>query len=487
MPGSGVVGQVSEWVLTRLTKLNRDILAGRRPASDMGSEVASSLLPGLPLPEELEKRQAQQLVVLLGLVGASLGRHYQELDVTHRAEPERAFAPYFVGVERLAFAEYFTRLADRTGTGHPPRDTYASLTRWNVPTTEVWWEGERLAELPGIFDGGTIHTYTGTPDERRFFELIKISESLEAAVNQTLDPLSGDELGVGEDEALRRVGVATLLLTELRRFNNGFAALPASEGLRPEYFMDVFRQYAVHWTAGDIPPSGALDPEAIARDYLLGIRTPSYDAHTEHLLPALLADEREMLSDLSSRPSVPETVLTALRLNQGELEAMSPDELRRTVGRHPVIAALYLLFSAHARMSGVHLKIAKKYLFSPQRQRERAGLGDPGVVSNRLGTTGMDELYLEELTRARHHHPLASLRKIGGEAGLIAGLGQLRAVMPAEFHETVRFRGAGTAESNSIIHRWWSAGQDRGGASGRRSKVGVTVNTGAEENDEHSS
>ena len=42
----------------------------------------------------------------------------------------------------------------------------------------------------------------------------------------------------------------------------------------PEHFMDVFRQFAVHWTADDIPPSGALDPEALKRDFLLGIGIP---------------------------------------------------------------------------------------------------------------------------------------------------------------------------------------------------------------------
>jgi hypothetical protein len=35
--------------------------------------------------------------------------------------------------------------------------------------------------------------------------------------------------------------------------------------------------------------------------------------------------------------------------------------------------------------------LAKKYLFAPQRERNRADAGDTGVVSNRRGTTGMDE------------------------------------------------------------------------------------------------
>jgi hypothetical protein len=106
-----------------------------------------------------------------------------------------------------------------------------------------------------------------------------------------------------------------------------------------------------------------------------------------------------------------------------------------------VLEALYLLLVAHARMSGAHLKIAKKYMFAPQRQRELAGLGDPGVVSNRLGTTGMDEQYLAELTRARHHHTLACLHSLGGsELETLAGLDRVRAAS-AGLDSLIRFAG----------------------------------------------
>jgi hypothetical protein len=244
-------------------------------------------------------------------------------------------------------------------------------------------------------------------------------------------------------EALEYVRLAVVLLAELRRVNAHFAALPPEEGLRAEYFMDVFRQYAVHWTLGDIPPSGALDPEAIARDCLLGVQTPAYQKHTELIFPGLLGTERELLTRLMERPSVPHIALRSLGIDATALAAMSPARLRETVGRHPVLAVLYVLLVAHARMSGVHLKIAQKYLFAPQRQREMAGLGDPHVVSNRYGTTGMDERYLQQLTRARHQHALICLRTLGGsELEAVAGLDQARAAA-ADLGSLVRFTGPG--------------------------------------------
>jgi len=351
------VGRVNAWVVTELPSLNQDILARRRPASDLGAELSRSVLTDLPRPETLTAAQAQQMVVLLGLAGASLARHFQEFYQDFRARPELAFDLYLAGDDAIPFRAYFGRLADRTGTGHCHRDSYAALTRWNVPTTEVWWAGERI--------------------------------------------------DVRDPEALDRIRLAVVLLAELRRVNAHFAALPPGEGLRAEYFMDVFRQYAVHWTRDDIPPSGALDPEAIARDCLPGVQTPACQAHTERIFPALLATGRELLKRLMERPSLPHIALRSLGIPAAALAEMSQARLRETVGRHPVLAALYVLLVSHARMSGVHLKIAQKYLFAPQRQREIAGLGDPHVVSNRYGTTGMDERYLIELTRARHRHALA--------------------------------------------------------------------------------
>jgi hypothetical protein len=435
------VGRANAWVLTELSSLNQDILARRRPARDLGAELSRYVLADLPDPETLTVVQAQQMVVLLGLAGASLARHYQELSRDHRATPGRAFDLCPAGAEAVPFLAYFGRLAERTGTGHCHRDTYAALTRWNVPTTEVWWAGERVAVLAGVFSDGQVRTYTGTADEQRFFELIKVSEAIEGAVNASLMPLSDATLDVRAPEALDRIRLAVMLLAELRRVNAHFAALPPEEGLRAEYFMDVFRQYAVHWTPGDIPPSGALDPESIARDCLLGVQTPAYQAHTELIFPGLLATERELLTRLMERPSVPHIALRSLGIGPTALAEMSPARLRETVGRHPVLAVLYVLLVAHARMSGVHLKIAQKYLFAPQRQREMAGLGDPHVVSNRYGTTGMDERYLQDLTRERHQHALACLRTLGGsELDSMAGLDQARGAA-ADLGGLVRFTG----------------------------------------------
>jgi hypothetical protein len=463
------VNRVNAWMLTKLPNLNQDILAKRRLPSELGTEFARSVLPDLPPPESLPVLQAQQMLVLLGLVGASLSRHYQELDRSHRATPERAFDPYRVGADLVPFLVYFGRMADRTGTGHCHRDSYAALTRWNVPTTEVWWAGERIAVLDGVFSDGLVRTYTGTGDERRFFELIKVSEAIELAINTALMPVSDTTLDVRGPEALDRVRLAAVLLGELRRLNSHFAALPPEDSLRADYFMDVFRQYAAHWTPGDIPPSGALDPEAIARDYLLGVSTTSYETHTKRIFPALLDAERELLAGLMERPSLPETALRSLGLDSSTLAEMSTAQLRETVGRYPVLAALYLLLVAHARMSGVHLKIAKKYLFAPQRQREADGFGDPTVVSNRLGTTGMDEQYLEELTRARHQHVLACLRALGGsELDSLVGLDRVRAASP-DLSGLVRFTGPGAGHSRRV--EWLI--QPRESPENRNSQIGA--------------
>jgi hypothetical protein len=426
-------------VLSRLTALNHGILARKYPSDSFGTELAGAVLGDLPAPATFTVEQAQRMVVLLGLAGASLSRHYQEGDATRRGTPERAFDAFPVGRARIPFRAYFGELTSRTGTGHCHRDSYASLVRWNAPTTEVWWSGARLAVLPGVFDDGLVRTYTGAPDERRFFELVKVSETLELAANAVLAPVHETTVDAHDDEARRRILIAAIVLEALRRVNARFAALPPEAGMRPNHFMDVFRQFAVHWTRGDVPPSGALDPEAISRDFILGTITPAYLTHLDRLLPALLTDEREAVGRLRTRPSLPEVVLRQLRVDRSTLLEASRDQLRAMVGRHPVLAALYLLLNAHARVSGVHLLLAKKFLFAPQSHREAGGLGDSGVVSNRRGTTGMDEAFLEELTRERHRHGLAMLRRVGtAELVSVAGIAQVRREAPADVTDLVR-------------------------------------------------
>ncbi|GAA3227629.1 hypothetical protein GCM10010532_061130 [Dactylosporangium siamense] len=420
---------VAAWVHGPMAELNRDIVARRRPAGEFPAAAAAALSTLAVVPERCTPQEARRLVVLLGLVGAGLGRHHQERDPAHRQRPERAF-DLTAGSDRVPFLDYFARLAARTG--HPQRDAYASLTRWNLPATEAWWGDTRLATLPGEFDDGLVRTYTGERDEVRFLELTKLTETLERAVNGTLAPLAEETVDVCGAEAVHRLGVAAELLDAIRRLNAAFAALPPADGLRAGHFMDVFRQFAVHWRPGDVPPSGALDPEALERDLLLGVDPPGYRRHIARLRPGMLAGEWDRLGVVMDRPGLPELLLARLR-PAGDLAEQSPAGLRVLLGSCPALGALYLVLRAHARVSSTHLMLAKKYLFTPQRDRDRAGVGDTGVVSNRRGTTGMDETALERLTRIRGRHPLTALRRLPtADLESLAGVDVLRAHLRAE-------------------------------------------------------
>jgi hypothetical protein len=403
------VARVNTWCLGVMPLLNRDILQGRRPWTDFRDALTRDVLPPLPAAPACTPAQARRLVVAAGLAGAALGRHYQEGDERNRDTPEAAFDGVAVGPARQPFGTWFTQLAERTGTGHGPRDTYASLVRWNVPAVEVRWAGRQLAHLGSAFDDGQVRSYTGTPDEVRFFGLLKGSEVIERAVNDELMPLSDGAVDLADPEAVARVGRGVVLLDVLRRMNQAFATRSPEEGLRIGWFMDVFRQFAVHWRPGDVPPSGALDAEALIRDLLVGIALPAYPEHLRRVFPGLLAPEREELERLLVRPALPAAALRLAGATAEEIAVLPVARLAELVARHPILAALHLLLDAHARAGGVHLRLSKQFLFRPQRGRDEAGLGDPGVVSNRSGTTGMDERRLESLTRARRDHVLAGL------------------------------------------------------------------------------
>ncbi|MFF5206189.1 hypothetical protein [Streptosporangium sp. NPDC000396] len=391
--------------------MNRAILSGGERPSALATEFARSALAGLPVPEAFTPGEARRLVTLLGLSGASVARHYQEEDLSRKARPREAFASLHVGPGEIPFLEYFARLVDRTGTGHCGRDSYASLVRWNVPTTEVRLGDQVVAVMPGAFDDARIRTYTADPGEVSFFELLKKSEALELAANDILEPISAGTVDILSAEAEQRARSAALLLTALYRLNRDFVRLPPGQGgLSTEHFMDVFRQFAVHWETGDLPPSGAQDPEFLRRDFLLGIAFPDYDLHVKQVFPALLEDERRILAEHMERPSLTTVLLTSLGLDDVTLETMPGDQMLATLHRHSILGAWCLLLAANAKVGAVHLMLAEKYLFKPQRGRDDAGVGDRLLVSNRKGTTGMDEPLLVRLARARQHHPL---RRVG--------------------------------------------------------------------------
>jgi hypothetical protein len=405
-----LLDRLNQWVLTELPRLNRSILADQERPDALAAEFFDAVLIDLPDPEKFTPGEARRLVVLLGLSGSCVARHFQEADLARKARPRESFAALHAGPDEIPFVEYFARLADVTETGHPARDCYASLVRWNLPTTEVRLADQTVAVIRGSFDDGRVRTYTADPGEVAFFELLKKSEALELAANNILAPIAEGELHILSAAAERQTRLATTLLLDVARLNHEFARRsPAENGLSPEKFMDVFRQFAVHWELGDVPPSGAQDTEFLRRDFLLGIAFPHYDGHVRRNFPALLEEERRSLTEIMGRPSLTADLQAALGLDDATLESMTDDDVRRALRDHPMLGAWYRLLNANAKMGAVHLMLAEKYLFKPQQVRDASGVGDRPLVSNRTGTTGMDEPMLVRLARARQWHPLRRL------------------------------------------------------------------------------
>lgn len=415
----------NQWTLTELRRLNRSILAGTDPPRVLNERLSRVVLDELPAAEAFTPQDACRVLVLLGLAGASVARHFQEADLGRKATPGESFAGLRVGAAQIPFPEYFAALAARTGTGHCARDSYASLVRWNAPRTEVVVDGAVMVALPGSFPDLSIRTYTDDPGELAFFEMLKKSEAYEVAINETLEPVADGSVDIRSAAAARRAFAATRLMAALIRYNQDFAGRTAEDGgLRTDHFMDVFRQFAVHWRPGDLPPTGAQDPEFLRRDFLLGIDYPGYDEHVLRTFPALLDSERAMLTRSMQRPPLAEVLLRAFGLEQRVLADSPPDRLRAIVREHPELAAWYLLFAANAKFGAVHLMLTEKYLFKPQRMRDHSGIGDHPLVSNRRGTTGMEESQLVRLTRARRNHPLRYFGLVPDrDLAAISGLG----------------------------------------------------------------
>lgn len=417
----------NHWTLTQLPRLNRAILSGEVALDVLTQQLRHAVLDELPPARSLAPIDARRLLVLLGLAGASVARHYQEADLSRKARPTESFDRLPVGRDAIGFLDYFAELAAVSGTGHPPRDCYASLVRWNLPETRIEFHGETIATLPGCFPGLEIRTYTNDPGEVAFFELLKKSEAFELAVNETLEPIVAGELDILDPEAERRGRSAVRLMNALIRINQDFAATPPERGgLRTGHFLDVFRQFAVHWRPGDLPPTGAQDPEFIRRDLLLGIDFADYPRLVQKISPALLDEERSKLEGCLGRRTLPELLLSATGLSAADLAAPA-DRLGGMVSENRHLVIWHRLLAANAKFGAVHLMLTEKYLFKPQRDRDRTGVGDRELVSNRRGTTGMDEPLLVQLARARQNHPLRALNRLPSrDLAILGGAGTAR-------------------------------------------------------------
>lgn len=394
------------WFHDELPRLNRALLDGA-PA-DLLTRTLKDLLLDFPSPDRLSAHEAQRMVIGLGLAGSSVARHYQEQDTSRKSRPDRAFDGLLASPENLSFRSYFAALAEQTGASHYERDAYASLVIWNVPTTEVRFRGQRIAELGGT-TSEHILSYTGDTAEQWFFALVKRGQTLEVGANALLEPLADDDVDLTSPDALNQVRLATAVLSALRNFFLEFTDNGPGHGMQPQYFMDVFRQFAAHWVADDIPPSGALDVDALKRDFLLGTIDEHYVRHVRRIMPALLGSERAGLDHRMSEPSLTERLLTRTGVSRSAIAGLSASELDGLVRDHPALASWYQLLSAHARAAGAHLMLSKRFLFNPQRRRDEEGLGDHPLVSNRRGTTGMNESALDRLARMRRGHSLAGL------------------------------------------------------------------------------
>src|SRR2546423_3596541 len=219
----------NEWTLTELPRLNRETLSGA-PLEALVAGFRRNVLEELPEPESFSRQDACRVLVVLGLAGSSVARHYQEADLSRKMRPQESFDRLRAGPRGLPFLVYFAAVAEATGAGHSDRDTYASLVRWNAPATEVRMDGEVVSLIPGCFPDLRIRTYTDDPGEVSFFALLKKSEAFELAVNEALEPMAAEAIDLLAPEAAARVLGATRLMRSLIHLNQSFAVVPPEQG-----------------------------------------------------------------------------------------------------------------------------------------------------------------------------------------------------------------------------------------------------------------
>ncbi len=380
------------WAQTRLPLLNRRVLAGAISLEAFLAEV-NAMLGELTDPTVLSLDNCKRQMTILGMIGSSVERHTQE-----------AGLPVGRGLRALttsvgSFSRYVATLAARLGV--PPRDSFLSYVIWNVPSVSVYLPGESQPTytLAGVLPEGCAPlTFSNDSSEAHFLHLLKRCTALEAVVNQELWTVIQLDLPLDKPDALRSIGMATLLLHAVRAELLAFmpCAPLALEALRP---------YACGWDTAETysPPSGTHDPNGIIRDYLLGTLM---DGHDRHVAPLFHVFDQETQREINSARTVlalPMRIAWQLGLNMpDDLATCSPDDLRRMIADSPWIEAYYRLYQANADLSVARAALIARYAFLPLREENALLAGDD---EHRAPTSG-----LQCFLRSRKQHPLRAFR-----------------------------------------------------------------------------
>lgn len=401
------VDRLNTWTLEELPRLNRAVLFDGAHCQSLVDALRAEVLSQLALdPAVYGPREAQQVTVLMGMWGSACVRHFVEQGQVPVYDTGGLFAQ--LQVHGRPFRTYLSEVADRTGVGHPDRDTYVSYFHWNPPTVHVRWDGQEWT-VPGVFGDGRARTYTGDPRERELLGFVKSAEAVELAANDLVEPLLDDAVPAAEWR--ERMTAAAGLLNAVHRLFAAFTRTPAERRMSPEFFTDTWRQFTNHWEPGDYPPSGAADTEFIARDLILGLDVPDYLSYVRRLFPAFLPDGRQRLIRLMGATPLPELVLKRAGVSHDALDAASPDELTALARAHPEVAACYLLLAENVRVATAHLNFARRFVFDLRRTRDAHGAPDTVVMSSRIGSTGIRESFMDELKNARRRHPLTAFEQ----------------------------------------------------------------------------
>ena len=433
--GNHVVERFNQWTLNELRPFNSLVISKKKTLAELVTAM-NALLQVAPDPENLSVLNIQQLLVILGVWGSSVGRHYQEeYPETKTSQPDAGISLLRVGLQKTAFRAYFNSLAELSGTGHPPRDAYASLVRWNTGTMRACWKGETVARLPSVFNDARIRTYTDDIGETLILELFKRCETLEKAANNALKPLWDGGIGhMDFDEMRERFILAMHMLAGIQRFMLDFPFGDERGKLTPNQFIDVFRQFAIHWDTEDIPPSGPQDTEFIKRDLLIGMGLPRYVEHVRRIFPGLLEEERKELSELFGRKALPVQLLENAGTTLSDFNGFSKNELEIFINKNPIVSYCFFFLRANSHLSAAHLMLAKRFLFKPIRIREKTGLANAlAPVSNEMGITGLTEGPLERLNNGRRDHVLTRLDQFTNtELFHLSGIGRCPELTTAE-------------------------------------------------------
>lgn len=319
--------------------------------------------PSLTQVDIVERKEARNLLYLLGFLVSSCERHSQALGY-----PAGAAIQSIPGLDQC-----LTQLGNISG--HPPRDSLYTYILWN--------EGE---------------TFTGDPQEALFIDVVKKStEELESARGILATTLSNPSDFFSTETLTVLEAVWTSLEVARKQFLRFYQQdQDGNPKFTQAFFINQMRQYNCTYPIGGVDYGGPTAANCVpwmCLDMMLGLANADYLKHCRDRKKYMTEEDQVLLEQSIAMPSL--TTLILLNAPQRQnFENATPKSVPPIFSE--IVAKVLNVHKKMCSLTALHWGLIQNFMV-----KQRGASAQQGPVDNQRGTSGMSFPDVEAIMQMR--------------------------------------------------------------------------------------